>query len=156
MTSGHYLSNDEIVAIILMTIALTWFLVSCGYKWRDNEAHLLVERLEDDNYKLRHQLEELDEPIPFRIPKSYDATEMACYQMLCGPTVTMFSGCLAIVENGSVYPDDSVYERQVLAGCQFPRECQAYARGQLEWLDIRNVTGIEYDEPDPHDVSSGG
>lgn len=124
---GHYLSNDQIAAIILMSIAITWFLVSCGYAWRDKEAHLLLERQEDEIYNLRKQLH----PSRQELPESLDVSDRACYQMLCGPVVTLINGELVYVKEDMAYPNVNVGERQFNAGCQDPLSCQAQARWEL-------------------------
>lgn len=139
-----YISIDSLVAIILMTIALTWFLVACGYTWRDVEARLLIDRLDDENYELKqelslHQQEQLQwwQYQPSQpVSEAIDATDMASYQMLCGPVVTLINNRLAYVKEDMAYPFIDVGVKQFNADCEDPLSCQAHARAHLEWLAI--------------------
>lgn len=49
-----YFSTGEIISIILMTVALTAFIVSSGYHWQLYEAKLLISRQDDEIYELKH------------------------------------------------------------------------------------------------------
>lgn len=140
-----YISTGDLVAIILMTIGLTWFLVAATYTWTNYEAKLMVDRLEDENHELRQELNSANQHALVQDFMSYDATELASYQMMCGPVVTMFAGKLAIVENDRVFPYVDVSARQFKAGCERPLECQAFARGQLSFFDDDPMSTVEWD-----------